>query len=207
MRNVLRAFCLCSAMIAASCLNGCSKADPAEKQNASVFQQTTISDYNITKPPDDGWTLDELLGVTYLYGKPLTSPLTLNSLGKDVEGRDKGTNIEGHVMISVYHDDEYIAAALYDATSEDEVDGDTPFSYIQFFKDDKDPESLVVNGKRLGTDYGDMADHLGKVIEDNDDNIHTIFYKTKDDSFSLETIYRDDKFASFVLKRLCNNNQ
>ena len=39
-------------MIAASCLNGCSKAAPAEQQNASVFQQTTISNYNIIRPPD-----------------------------------------------------------------------------------------------------------------------------------------------------------
>ena len=200
----IRGFCLFSVLIVACCLVSCKNADH-DKPKDQIVQGTTYPYYNVIKPPDDGWTIEGLLDVTYLYGKPLTTPFNLKSLGKEVEGRDKEPNIAGRIMISIFHDDELIASAVYDKTSEDEVNEDTPFASIQFFRDDKAPESLVINGKRLGSDDSDVADYLGKVVDDNDNKENTVYYMTKDNGFSIETINRDGKFISFVLKQLCDN--
>lgn len=35
------------------------------------------------EPPEGGWTIEELMSVTYLCGKQLTYPLTMEYLGED----------------------------------------------------------------------------------------------------------------------------
>ena len=35
------------------------------------------------EPPEAGWTIEELMSVTYLCGKQLTYPLTMEYLGED----------------------------------------------------------------------------------------------------------------------------
>lgn len=211
MKNTFKGLCVFSAAFAVLCLQGCSMAKHGKPpDNPTVEQATYAAEYKTLQPPEDGWTMDELLGVTYLYGTPLSSPLTLNSLGKEVEGRDKQTNVAGKVMILIYHGDKIVANALYNETSVDEVDGDTPFAYIHFSGDKNDPESLVVNGKQIETEYGDMTEHLGKTrdgIEGHEGSVSTMtgyYYKVKDDSFTIETINDDGKFSALVLKELNN---
>ena len=47
------------------------------EETAEPIEMKTI------EPPEDGWTVDELLSVTYVYGQQLENPCTLNTLGDD----------------------------------------------------------------------------------------------------------------------------
>lgn len=195
-------------LIISCCLPGCGNDVPQNAENSistnSVSESKKNVDFKTVEPPEEGWTIEELLSVTYLYGKQLSYPLTLNSLPDEVEGRDQEPNIKGDILVTLYHGDETIGFAAFDTKSEDEVDMDTPFRYIAFLGDKENDDSLVINGKSLGSDYENMTDYLGQLAEDNDDKEYTIFYRTKDDSFKLNATVIDNVFKTLVIYNISN---
>ena len=180
MRNVLRAFCLCSAMFAASCLNGCSKADPAEKQNASVFQQTTISDYNITRPPDDGWDEEKAASVIELCGKGIKLPFTVGSLGDDFEF------VEGTGCVSYRGHEAFIVAFVNNDKSGDLYE--TTVRKIGSFEqssDDAFQNSFIINGIGIGSRRADVISAFGEPDEKTDTAFEYYSKHEKSDKYLL----------------------
>lgn len=197
--SIILSCMLLASSVFVGCGNNPSKASNSDNSSTTSQEQNEIKDQKLIEPPDEGWTIEELLSVTYLYGNQMSYPITLNSLPDEVEGRDQEPNISGNIMVRLYHGDEMIGFGLYDTKSEDEVDMDTPFNYIQFFIDKETDDSLVINGKSLGSDYENMTDYLGQIAEDNDDSDNTIFYKTKDDSFKLDAVVSANVFTTLAI--------
>lgn len=50
---------------------------------AAVTESVEPTEIRTVEPPENDWTLNDLLSVTYIYGNQLTAPCTLESLGKD----------------------------------------------------------------------------------------------------------------------------
>lgn len=174
-----------------------------ETSEATTFQVAETAT-RIMKPPEEGWTIEELLSVTYLYGEQLSYPITLNSLPDVVEGGDKEPTKAGDIAVQLYHGDDIIGFGTYNVSSVDSIDNDTPFNVITFYYNSKDKieNRLVINGKRIGSDYGNMSDYLGELAEDLDNNDNTIFYKTKDDIFRINAVNRKNVFTTLSLHNI-----
>ena len=203
---------------AASVFTGCTSAESDSSSAKNISAESTsdnaaetssgeldsISDHHVIEPPAEGWTADELMSVTYLYGKQLEYPLTLASFGDSFELRDQEPNIAGYVHVSLFHDDKIVGNVVFKEKTVDEVTNDTPIDQFMFIGDDSVPDSLVINGKSIDTDYGDMTEYLGEVFENSDSSETNVFYKTKDNSFNLRTTNKNGIFSIVSIYDLCD---
>lgn len=83
---------LCSVMLA-GVVSGCGTDESTTDTSPSLSTveetsevstvQITETEYITMEPPEGGWTIEELMSVTYLCGKQLTYPLTMEYLGED----------------------------------------------------------------------------------------------------------------------------
>ena len=78
-----------AALAVAVSLSGCQDGD-AGQQVEIIDSVTTVVEetaepieMKTIEPPEDGWTVEELLSVTYVYGQQLENPCTLNTLGDE----------------------------------------------------------------------------------------------------------------------------
>ncbi len=180
MRNVLRAFCLCSVMIAASCFNGCGESDPAGQQNASAFQQTTLSDYTTIRPPDDGWDEEKAASVIELCGKGINLPFTVGSLGDDfkfVEGTGC-VSYKGHEAFIVAFVNNDKSGDLYETTVR-------KIGSVEKSSDDAFQNCFIINGIGIGSKKADVISALGEPDEKNDTAFEYYSKHEKSDKYLL----------------------
>ena len=213
MKRKIFSLFLCSMVLTGglvSCSTDKSTADTSlssstvEETTEAATDQVAETEYKTMDPPEEGWTIEELLSVTYLYGEQLSYPITLNSLPNEVKEGDFETTRAGDIAVQLYHGDDVIGFGTYNVDSVDVINSDTPFNVITFYYNSKDDtkNKLMINGKKIGSDYGNMSDCLGELAEDTDNNDNTIFYKTKDDIFRINAVNRENVFTTLSLHNI-----
>ena len=98
----------------------------------------------------------------------------------------------------LYNGDNKIGFGVYYKKSKNEINKDTPFNAISFNINSK----MVINGKKLGEEYGNMNDYLGEPAEETDHNENTTFYKTKDDIFRINVGDNKNLFKIFAIRNI-----
>jgi len=200
--------CLASAV---SALTGCGSAENGSTaaDTSSVAAETTaskafsVTDCHVMQPPEEGWTAKELMSVTYLYGRQLTYPLTLDALGDSIELKNIEPNIAGNVHATLCHGGQVVGNVIFSVKNVEEVGQDTPIDQFMFMGDNNTPDSLIINGKSIDTEFKDMQSCLGEEAKNGESSDKKICYKTKGDSFTLAVLNSDGMFSSLSINGLC----
>jgi len=200
--------CLASAVCALTAC-GSAKNGSSDAGTSSVAAETTpskafsVTDCHVMQPPEEGWTAEELMSVTYLYGRQLEYPLTLGSLDGSIELKNIEPNIAGNVHATLCHGDQTVGNAVFHVKTVEEVDKDTPIDQFLFMGDNNTPDSLVINGKSIDTEFKDMQSCLGKEVKTDNSSEQAIFYKTKGDSFTIKALNSSGMFSALSVYGLC----
>lgn len=172
---------LCITMLMCSA-TGC-RADNNSSVDSKAEQSQSI-EYETIKPPEDGWTIEELMSVTYVCGKQLTYPLTMNSFGNKVEIFEDTLKVQNaketpSVMAELCSDNEFMGAAFFNRGSVDDVSGDTPINTISFDTHsdffEKNGSPIILNGVSFGDTKEELIDALGSKAKINEE-AYTITY-------------------------------
>ena len=147
------------------CLAGCQKEDnsagQAEPTSVEVAEMKTI------EPPKDGWTLDELMNVTYIYGKTINLPCTLNDLPKEFTC-DKTDSLyfeeANYLSVTLNYNDEFIGSiGLQNCATPDDISEQSVVDrlFVSDWANDKNKDNIFVNGLLLNDDYEAVVEKLG----------------------------------------------
>ena len=212
-KNLSRLFCLAAGLFA---LTGCGTAEHGAETAASTAAAATstaattaaaaavsAADRHVMQPPAGGWTAEELMSVTYLYGRQLAYPLTLAALGDSIELKNMEPNIAGNIHVTLCHGGQTVGNAVFSVKTVEEVGQDTPIDQFMFLGDQNTPDSLVINGKCIDTEFMDMQSCLGEESENGETSDKKICYKTTGDSFTLAALNSSGMFSSLSIYGLC----
>ncbi|MDE6132106.1 MAG: hypothetical protein K2G04_01835, partial [Oscillospiraceae bacterium] len=125
------------AVLAAACLIwgmvGCQQNDDVLTEQ-SVQNSIEISEMKTIEPPQNGWTLEDLLSVTYIYGNQIISPYTLESLGSNFTFDNNNVSEVENDMCSahLYYKNMPIAAVNFNESDSKKVNSDTLINTLSF---------------------------------------------------------------------------
>lgn len=98
-RKILSLF-LCSVMLVGFILGYGTDKSTA---NTSLSSSTVLkTGYKTTKPSKDGWTIEKLMSITYIYGEQLSYPITVNSFPDIVKDEDFYQDKSGDTIVIMY---------------------------------------------------------------------------------------------------------
>lgn len=195
MRKNISALLLCS-LLCVIAFAGCGHNDTDVGDSVDQVSQT---DYETITPPEDGWTIEELLNVTYLCGKQLSYPLTCEALGDDftVETQEV-TKIKNRVVTHTNYKGEYFSPCIFEEDSNGELNFEK-FKSVSFSLPEKtDTFDFVINGFGFDNTQDEIESALG--APDKFDEIANVYYyydKTIDKE-RLEIFFIDEKPAEFI---------
>lgn len=165
---------------AALTLSACAQIPPV-KETVPPEQQTVIT------PPEDGWTAEELMSVSYINNYSLSYPLTMESFGGGVSfvpiNFYSDNEEESEVWYSFYCYDiktdpglSSYAAVSYGRT-EDNATADEPVAKLQCYSD-----YASINGVKHALPEEDIEKFLGKPdrIDEAGDNFIEYVYCDKE---------------------------
>ena len=174
-RKMLSLF-LCSFML--TCVvSGCD-ADESTANTSSSSSIVEETEYKTMKPPEEGWTIEELMSVTYICGEQLSYPLTMNSFGNKVEIFEDTLKVQNakdtpSVMAELCSENEFVGAAFFNRDSVDDVSGDTPINTISFDTHsdffEKNGSPITLNGVSFGDTKEELIDALGSKVKINEE--------------------------------------
>lgn len=151
---------LITLFLCAVCLTACAQIPPV-KDTVPPEQQKTIA------PPEDGWTAEELMSVSYINDYSLSYPLTLESFGGGVsfssinfysDEAEEGELWYTMICNNVNVDSENASfAAVSYGRSEDNATAGEPVAKLQTFSD-----FASFNGVRHDLPEEDIEKLLGK---------------------------------------------
>ena len=178
---------LCSVMLA-GVVSGCgtdtattdslSSLSTVEETTEAGTVQVAETEYKTMKPPEEGWTIEELMSVTYICGEQLSYPLTMNSFGNKVEIFEDTLKVQNakdtpSVMAELCSENEFVGAAFFNRDSVDDVSGDTPINTISFDTHsdffEKNGSPITLNGVSFGDTKEELIDALGSKVKINEE--------------------------------------
>ena len=196
-RKILSLF-LCSVMLA-GVVSGCCTdtattdsvpySSTVEEATEAATAQVTETEYITMEPPEEGWTIEELMSVTYLCGKQLTYPLTMEYLGEDFS-LDEANKTELKLSIGyplLYKDKKIGLVTLKKNSNQSSKHGDITslmFSNVLYSALD----CIVVNGISLGSINTDVKSMIGTPCDKSTDGRYAYTIQNGDDKF-LDIIF------------------
>ena len=197
-RKILSVF-LCSVMLAGA-VSGCDADESTTDTSPSlstVEETTEVSTVQITEteyitmePPEGGWTIEELMSVTYLCGKQLTYPLTMEYLGEDFS-IDETSEIfsKSSDGFPLLYKNKSIGLVGFEKNSENSSDYDN-ITTIMFNTNVSSSalDCIVVNGISLGSINTDVKSMLGTPCDKSTDGRYAYTIQNGDDKF-LDIIF------------------
>ena len=212
-RKILSVF-LCSLMLAGT-VSGCDADESTTDTSPSlstVEETTEVSTVQITEteyitmePPEGGWTIEELMSVTYLCGKQLTYPLTIEYLGEDFSLDEANkTELKLSIGYPLLYKDKKIGLVGFEKNSENSSDYDN-ITTIMFNTNVSSSalDCIVVNGISLGSINTDVKSMIGTPCDKSTDGRYAYTIQNGDDKF-LDIIFikkKDVAGINFYLKK------
>lgn len=156
-------------IMCAFCFTACADIPPV-RETVPEEEQTVIA------PPENGWTAEELAGVSYFDGVQLSYPITLRSLGSAYGISDILNNDDGDKNYYIGNSIMSWQTLAHIRFSDDaaEISPDTEITYFLPYT-----EYLTVNGIKVGADKEALISALGEPdsIENGvNDNISVYSY-------------------------------
>ena len=139
-------------IMCALCFTACADI-PEVRESIPEEEQTVIA------PPENGWTAEELAGVSYFDGVQLSYPITLRSLGSAYGVLMDFKNSDGDTIYSIGKDimslDNYANIRASDGAAE--LSPDTEITEFWSYS-----ENISVNGIKAGADKDAVISALGE---------------------------------------------
>lgn len=139
-------------IMCALCLTACADI-PEVREGIPEEEQTVIA------PPENGWTAEELAGVSYFDGVQLSYPITLRSLGSAYGVLLDFKSSDGDTIYSIGKDimslDNYANIRASDGAAE--LSPDTEITEFWSYS-----ENISVNGIKMGADKDAVILALGE---------------------------------------------
>ncbi|MBQ9078464.1 MAG: hypothetical protein IJY29_02680 [Ruminococcus sp.] len=167
--------------------------------------QITETEYKTMEPPEGGWTIEELMSVTYLCGKQLTYPLTIEYLGEDFSLDEANkTELKLSIGYPLLYKDKKIGLVGFEKNSENSSDYDN-ITTIMFNTNVSSSalDCIVVNGISLGSINTDVKSMIGTPCDKSTDGRYAYTIQNGDDKF-LDIIFikkKDVAGINFYLKK------
>ncbi len=185
MKTKVLAILLCSALSVCA-FSGCSNEADTEaslNEQVSVSEQDNNTNYKTVKPPADGWTIEELLSVTYVCGKQLSYPINLDSLADGIS-LDLDNAFYGNEFgnADLRYNDDFLGVCVFRPGSEPTSPPESIKS-ITISKEDSDiAEQIISNGIKLGDSIATLYECFGEPDElDETGDIKNAKYFDKND--------------------------
>lgn len=144
--------------------------ESTDTQVENINERLGKDEIKTIEPPEDGWTLDELLNVTYIYGKKIDLPCALGDILDGDFSLGEGnplfeTSDTKTVMLN--YNNEPIASMLL---SVDGNDGNNSISnqsivdsiFLANFINENNKENVFINGVSLSDNYDVIKEKLGE---------------------------------------------
>ncbi len=181
---------------------GITQAVGEAADNESVTEIKTI------EPPEDGWTLEELLSVTYIYDHQLENPCTLNTLGDNFSfdiSTFKFFEEDNSSVVTLKYNDTFIANAnLKNCNCQDDICADTVIDGYTFntLSINNNTNAVIVNGITLLSSKEKVIKQLGKpnISEEFSKTSYIEYHKSGTDEILLAFGFNEkDEMTSFRL--------
>lgn len=182
-------------------LSGCGNNTSSETvQNTEILtevpliQEDEVISYNTVEPPEDGWTTEEIMNVTYLCNKKLEYPLSLEFLGDDfsLSHYVKSASENRLVPARLEYKNKYLANATV-VKPHDEI----MIYNIVLFPDTckvENVEPFVINGVKMYDNFDDVIKALGDGYYYISDD--SVLYNDRETNESLYSLFfEDDKLV------------
>ncbi|MDE6781838.1 MAG: hypothetical protein K2J40_10320 [Ruminococcus sp.] len=178
-------------------LSGCGDDIPSETQQSteSLTEITTVQEddiiaYDTVDPPENGWTTEEIMNVTYLCDKKLEYPLSLEFLGDDfsLSHYVKSASENRLVPARLEYKNKYLANATV-VKPHDE----TMIYNIVLLPDTckvEDVEPFVINGVKMYDSFDDVIKALGNGYQYITDD--SVLYNDRETNESLYSLFFED---------------
>lgn len=203
-KRLNQALALVGILIMALSLSGCEKLAETNVSAETKGINQTINEAAATEssmpketvePPEDGWTLEELLNVTNIYGQTLKLPCTLNDMNENFsyDLQDGLADTEnGYMSVILKYNNESIASiVLKDCNSISDISEQSVVCRMFFssFLNENNKENIFINGISLSGSDKDIIKKLGNpdITEKN-----LIIYCDKNDKSEILKISLDD---------------
>jgi len=143
----------------AASVSGCGKTD--ETGNSAYEPE-----YKVSEVPEEGWNIESILENTYLCGKQLGYPVTLEMLGDDfsidTENSDIGKN--GMLSVLLYKDNYICTVTLKDIDDISKLDNNTvldDFFINSGLLSEEISSPVMINGVGIGNSADDVERLMG----------------------------------------------
>ena len=189
---------LCSVMLA-GVVSGCgtdtattdslSSLSTVEETTEAGTVQVAETEYKTMEPPEEGWTIEELMSVTYLCGKQLTYPLTMEYLGEDFSLDEANkTELKLSIGYPLLYKDKKIGLVTFKKNSNQSSNhGDITslmFNNVSYSASD----CIVVNDIHFGSSNTNVKSMLGTPCDKSTDGRYAYTIQNGDDKF-LDIIF------------------
>lgn len=157
------------------CLAGCQKGVDSEQSEhtSSENQQITTTakavEIKTIEPPKDGWTLNDLLDVTYIYGNTISSPcnlgdiLNLNAFSYNDENCSINDEENTATLILEYNNESIGSIVLQNCSSIDDISNQSIVirMFLSDFMNEKNEDNIFINGLLINDSYDSIIEKLG----------------------------------------------
>jgi hypothetical protein len=167
--------------------------NPAAQINAFVgnnFETTAAEtpldeiEYKTIEPPEDGWTLELLNEVTYINGKDIDLPFSIDDLGEGYAFKEYFRSEDaqyGYISGDLIFEKQAIGYIDYSyPIPNDKIDSSkiTTFAFSERYLDFEEIRynQFSINGIQLGSSMGDMIAKLGKCDRISSDEVNFLYY-------------------------------
>ena len=185
-------------------LTACQSGKTVQETQISVVaeQSTETVEMKTIEPPEDGWTANNLLDVTYVYNQKVTLPCTIDTLSSSFS-YDKNyeylTDEESNtISITLFRNEDSVATAvLKDCESIEDVSANTIVERMFFTDFLTDENNIFINGITFGDDKALVIEKLG--IPDNDEKNYIEYYDKNNEKLLLKINFDNDRILSILL--------
>lgn len=195
---------LLSLVVTAGSVVSCGHDEPSTDASVSTSsavetEEISETDYKTMKPPEGGWTIEDILSVTYLCGRQLSYPLTFELLGEGFSiGESAPSGYAETIAIYLLFDGKSAGKMRY--VGIDDISKwntelpicDLMFGGIRYEAD----MSLTVNGVELGDSKKKLIEALGQPDEFSETGDYV--YKMKDSTSDFQVTLDADENVMLV---------
>lgn len=202
--SLKRALALVGLIIITLSLSGCdnfvgtgvsAKTISTKQTIIETTNSENITEIKTIEPPEDGWTLEELLNVTNIYGQTLKLPCTLNDMNENFSyDLQDGLIDKENKSISIilkYNNESIASIVLNDCNNISDISEHSVVCKLFFssFLNENNKENIFINGISLNGNDKDILKKLGNpdITEKN-----LITYCDKNDKSEILKISLDD---------------
>lgn len=179
-----RIFLIAAALILC-CLAGCKNGQNTVNSAAE----------NIIEPPENGWTVEELVSTIYFNGSPIKLPLKISDLGDKYDfGKDDAYFLGTSTTVSLSYDKKIIAVVTLENCLDIEDVNNSNISVIALSDLITDKNYIKVNGMSLSSSFDDVISLIGEPQQTDESNSSgVLIYKVRGTEDTLMTVHYNNE--------------